>query len=220
MTFNRLILTVQLPTIVAITLIACSGPEAVGADPLISQAERDRVQANTPLPQQVSAAQLRSNTVVFKVEVPIEYMVSWYGSVPLEDIVERSGDVPNVIGTELLSTTWSGAGSRRRVLMEGGDTALEEILNDDLPASFRYIVWNYTADAASYVEYGQGEFSMMAIDTNSTEVRWEYAFKPQGVLGRLFLGRWVNTTWSAWMNEVADAMAQRAEADYQASLVD
>lgn len=146
-------------------------------------------------------------------------MVDWHGSVPLQDLLERSGEIPNVVGTELVvGEAWSGAGVRRRVSLEGGDTALEDLITDDLPRSFRYIAWNYTADAARFVEYGVGEFTMQAVDADTTEVTWSYAFKPRGFFGRLFVGRWVNSTWRAWMEDVAERSTARAEADFRTSL--
>jgi hypothetical protein len=204
----------------ALVLTACAGPAPIGTDPALTATERDAIQASAPRPDIAPADQLRATTVTYTVEAPLAFMVEWHGSVPLQDLLERSGEIPNVVGTELLvGQAWAGAGVRRRVLLEGGDTALEDLLADDLPRSFHYIAWNYTADAARFVEYGVGEFSMRAIDSNTTEVTWTYAFKPRGILGRVFVGRWVNSTWRTWMEDVAKRSTDQAEADYRASQV-
>ncbi len=202
----------------ALTLGACAPYSPIGADPRLSPAERDAAQTQARRPEIAPADQLRSTTVTFRVDVPLDFMVQWHGRVPLEDLIENSGEAPDVVGTELLTGgSFAGSGARRRVLLEGGDTALEDLITDDLPRSYRYIAWNYTADAARLVEYGVGEFSMLAVDADTTEVTWTYAFKPRGLMGWLFVGGWVNSTWLDWMEDVAARTIDRAEADYLAA---
>ena len=198
----------------ATMLSACSPPTAIGVDPALSPQERDRIQTDAPRPEIAPAEQLRRTTLSFTVNVPVAFMADWFGSVPLQDMVEATDAIPRVVETQLLTEAWAGAGARRRIILENGDTALEDILVDDLPRSFRYIAWNYTTDAARFVEYGVGEFSMAPTGDHQTRVTWTYAFKPRCLLGRVFIGRFVETTWSDWMQGAAQAMSEHAEEAY------
>lgn len=196
-------------------LAACAAPAAIGTDPALSPEERDRIQRAAARPDIAPGEALRAVTLSFTVEVPLAQMTAWFATAPLEDIAGGTSDIPAVARTELLTERWGGANARRRVILDDGSTALEDILVDDLPARFRYIAWNYTSDAARFVEYGVGEFRLSDADDGRTRVDWTYAFKPRGALGRMLVGRFVNTTWRAWMESAAAAMADGAEADYR-----
>ena len=133
-----------------------------------------------PTPVVDASDELTPTTVTAVFDVSRDVFAAWFIGVPLEAQLKGTDPIPGVKHTELLSGTWGQKGARRRVVLTDGGEALEEIIESDLPDTFRYIVWNYTTEAAAYVRYGVGEFRFEPVG-DTTRVIWTYAFKPRGL---------------------------------------
>lgn len=145
--------------------------EAPGTPPTVQRA--------TPRPAIAPDDDLRIARREIVVDVPIDRFVPWLRAAELATILKGTDRIPAVARTELLTPSWSGPGTRRRVVLTDGSTALEEWVADELPERFEYVVWNYTSDAASYVAYGVGRFHLAA-EGARTRVTWTYGFAPNG----------------------------------------
>ncbi len=82
-------------------------------------------------------------------------------------------------GTTPLTPAWCNPGNRRRVERDDDTTALEQVLNNELPHRFHYVVWNYTSDAAKYVDMGGGR----VVAADPVDARVEVEVHPKHAAG-------------------------------------
>ncbi|MEN0060893.1 MAG: SRPBCC family protein [Myxococcota bacterium] len=173
---------------------------------------------DTPLPEIDPDNKLRIAHHEVIIEVPVDELYAWWRQATLAELAVETEVIPKVERTEFLrGDVWQGQGTRRRVFLEDGSVATEEILADEGPARFRYQVFGYTSSAARFVEYGVGEFNLTPEGAEATRVQWTYKFRPQTMVGKLFLGGWVRRNWSPWMEGYLDNMKTGAEAAIRAS---
>ncbi len=190
----------------------CSSPTAVGYGPGIRPAERDRLHRSTPIPKIAKMEQLTATTVAETFDVPLSFAQNWFLKMPLSEALLGTEQIPGVRGTTSLTQgEWGQVGARRRVDIKDNSSALEQILVCELPERFRYVVWNYTSDAAKYVRYGVGEFRFEAIDQNRTRVHWTYAFEARGWPASWFLGSFVRGDYREFMVSSLATMKRLAE---------
>ena len=203
--------------IILFNLSACAAPTAVGYAPNTSEAERDQLHKTTPPPNPEPMEELTATTVTTSFDAPHAFMTTWFKELALEDVFLGTEEIPGVSGTDpLRGDSWDVAGARRRVLLKDGGTALEQILEAELPNRVRYVVWNYTSDAAKYVRYGVGEFRFKKAGAR-TEVSWTYAFEPRGWPASWFLPGFVNGDYRAMMIQALARMKTLAEQRWQHS---
>ncbi len=140
---------------------------------------------------------------------------------PLEALLPKTGRLPGVARVEVLTVgTFFAPGSRRRVHLSDGSTALEEVLERKSNEAFRYVVWNYTSKAAAAIRYGVGAFRYFDEAGGRTRIVWTYAFKldrrkPPGMLGPigrfLFRRAFMDTLWADTMTATLEAMKAYVE---------
>lgn len=95
------------------------------------------------------------------IDAPLECYVEWTSNASLEEVLQGSDDVPRVVATEAVIGVWDQVGARRRVVLEDGNYAAEEILANDGPSRFRYQVWGYTSPVPRLmIDYAVGEFDI------------------------------------------------------------
>ncbi|MBL4683026.1 MAG: SRPBCC family protein [Nannocystaceae bacterium] len=193
---------------------ACRTTVAVGYAPGTAPTERDQLHSTTPPPHIAGPSELTATTVTDTFEIPIEFASKWFIAMPLSEALPGTADVPGVTNTVPLSEGWGGVGARRRVEVKDGSTALEQILESNLPERFRYVVWNYTSSAARHVRYGVGEFRFVPVD-GKTRVEWTYAFQAKGWPASWFLPRFVEGKFRAFMVHSMTAMKRNAEQSYR-----
>lgn len=199
----------------SLTLLACASPTAVGYEPQTSPAERDRLHRVTPIPEALPIAELTSTTVTVVFDVPQEHMTEWFVELQLDKALPGTEELPGVLRTEPLSSgPWGVPGARRRVVLKDDSTALEQIVEAELPKRVRYVVWNYTSDAAKYVEYGVGEFRFIP-KGHKTEVQWTYAFSPRGWPASWLLGSFVEGDYRDMMTKSLGVMKGLAEESWK-----
>jgi hypothetical protein len=188
-------------------MMACGSPS--GVSPPINAAERDRLESAMPRPPIEDGGHFAS---VVEGDVPIaaaDYCDS-FQKTPLEDILTvRTANIPRVTRTEPLRGTWWTPGARRRVVLEDGNSAVEEIIGRQCPGTFRYEVWNYTNDAGKYVKYAVGEF-VVSPHQGATHVRWTYWFRPRGWPATWLLGSFVHGEYHDFMTQVFGIMSGKA----------
>lgn len=209
-----------LPASLATILSACGAPTAVGYAPNTSAEERDELHRTSPPPEIASERKLRSATVTDVFDVPLGFVPSWFTSLPLEKALPGTDEIPGVSGTEpLTKSPWGENGARRRVVLDDGSTALEQVVDANLPERFRYIVWNYTSDAAKSVRYGVGEFRFTP-EGDGTRVEWTYSLAARRWPATWFLGRFVNRDYRDMMEVSLQAMKSHAEASWRCRLAE
>lgn len=201
--------------VLSLTLFACAAPTAVGYAPGTSATERDRLHRTTPTPQVEPIEELTATTVTADFDAPLTYMTQWFTDLDLTQVMTGTDELPAVTGTVMLSDgPWGAVGSRRRVALSDNSTALEQIVEAQLPGRVRYVVWNYTSDAASYVEYGVGEFRFEAVG-DKTRVNWTYGFSARGWPASWFIGDFVNGDYRDMMVVSLKQMKDSAELSWQ-----
>ena len=145
------------------------------------------------------------------IDASLERYVEWTSRAPLEEVLQGSDDVPRVVDTEPVIGAWDQVGARRRVVLEDGNYAAEQILEKDGPGSFRYQVWGYTSPTPRLIiHYAIGEFEVTEED-GMTRVDWTYSFKPRVGLARPALRRFVEGTWADYMRLVLETFKVEVE---------
>ena len=109
-------------------------------------------------------------------------------------------------------------GSRRLVCLSDASVALEEVLQNDEPGYFSYIVWGYTTPKGQGIDYGYGEF-WYEPQGEATLVRWRYSFMLKGDRFPGYLGpvgRWMfrwfflDTIYERFMRSALKTLADEA----------
>jgi hypothetical protein len=140
---------------------------------------------------------------------------------PLARIIRGTDRLPGVDRTEPLTPApFPEVGSVRRVVLCDGQSAREEVLAAP-PDRFRYLVTDYTSEAARPIAWGLGEFTFTP-DGERTQVTWRYTFGLRGdrfpgslgALGRrLFRSRFLERDYAAFMQaQVVEMQALAKEA--------
>jgi hypothetical protein len=131
----------------------------------------------------------------------------------LNDLVVQSENLPSVTRTEVIRGSWDPdqdrAGARRRVVLDDGHFAAEEVLLDQ-PEVFRYLVWGYTNYARLMIDHAVGEFTYQD-EGGKTRLTWTYSFRPRSAMVRPFLSRFVSGTWADLMRRTLQVMREGGE---------
>jgi len=157
---------------------------------------------------------LASREIEFDVPAPRARFVKAFLAAPLARFIPGTKALPGVDHTEpLTASRYPAVGSVRLVVLKDQKTAHEEVLecNEGL---LRYLVTEYTSEAAAPIAYGLGEFRF-ADAGERTHVTWRYSFKLRGDrfpgwlggLGRsLFRSRFLDKDYAELMASVAGAI--------------
>ena len=175
--------------------------------------------SNTPPPQIRREQVFVTHTETIEVSRTVE-AVRAAANRPLEEQINKSDELPGIVGTYPLTPgEFGGTGSRRLDCLTDGSTLVEQVLFSD-PHRFRYIVWNYTSEKAAAVSYGIGEFVYEEHADAQTRIRWSYSFALDeshfpgrlGALGRfLFRKFFLEREYAAMMRGVLASMKTAAE---------
>lgn len=145
------------------------------------------------------------------IDAPLACYVEWTSTVSLEEILRGSDDVPSVISTEPIIGVWDQVGARRRIILEDGNYAAEQILTNEGSGSFRYQVWGYTSPVPRLmIDHALGQFEVTE-EFNMTRVNWTYSFKPRVGVARPALRRFVEDTWADYMRLVLETFKVEVE---------
>ena len=154
-----------------------------------------------------------SHTESIRIDAPIDAFRRWVHHVELEDLLVGSANMPSVVRTEAIRGTWDPdhdrVGARRRVVLDDGHFAAEEILVDE-PEVFRYIVWGYSNYAGLMIDHAIGEFTFQD-EGGRTRLTWRYSFQPRSAVVRPFLSNFVRGTWADLMRTTLQAMRDGGE---------
>lgn len=205
------LLTLALLALALLALTGCA-TTAIGYEPDTSEAERDRLHRTTPRPVVDARDVFVGHTEVAEIPLPPADLLAWIVQVPLERVLLGTDDLAAVARTEPLTDGWGQPGDRRRVVLEDGNTALEELV-DYVPGShFDYVVWNFTNEAGSATGYAAAQFAVEEIP-GGTRLSWTYRFQEQDWLTGAFLRRYVATTYRAYMERCMRAIIDESQRD-------
>ncbi len=151
-----------------------------------------------------------AHTEEIVIEVPLKRFDEWSWSTSLDSVLKGTKRISRVVRTEIIEGTWGEVGARRRVIMEDGNEAVEEILENVRPTLFRYQVWGFTNRGRILTNYAIGEFRYSE-DSGKTKVKWTYSFHRRFLLAAPFLSRFVKTDFSEFMRNALQTIKQKAE---------
>lgn len=195
--------------LLASLLGACRGVVRVGAAPGLSAEQRDALQRATPRPAIEGDEQLISSVVECDLPMSPEEYMAVSRDMQLEEILVGSKNIPRVVRTEPLTGPWGPVGSRRRVVLADGNTALEELVLDQRPGLYLYEVWNFTVNTGKYIRYAVGKFEVTG-DARNTHVRWTYSFRPNSKAVSGFIRRFVRGEYHDFMANGLQAIRAKA----------
>lgn len=150
-----------------------------------------------------------------EVVVPVERSVlrAWITDNELVTFLRPSGSIPGVVDTTMLEGEWFTTTGKRRVNLEGGQSAVERIVatNDD---RFFYQVWGFTTPARYLVDHAVGEMLYQVTGENETTLTWTYRMLPRTFFTRPLLEGFMANEFGPFMDQGLAAMAQAAEAEF------
>lgn len=149
--------------------------------------------------------------VVRTVNLPIGQFHEWFLDADLEDILPGSALIPRVVGTEMIDGTWGQVGARRRVLLHGGGSALEQITANNPPDYFAYRVWNIGGPGERLIRYIRGEFFVTSRPDGRTRVEWRYSLRPRTSLARPLVSAFASLGIQPFLESGIDAIKAGAE---------
>lgn len=184
----------------------CASPIGYGSG--IDAQQRDALHKSTPRPEIDLQAAHVSSIVESDIPVPPAALNRIMLNLKLEEVLTGAKRVPRIVRTEPLSASWGELGTRRRVVLEDGNTALEELIEVQ-PDSFRYVVWNFTSSAGRFVRYAVGQFHATARqDGDGSHLRWEYRFRPK-TGATPFIAPFVRNDYHSFMERGMEAIRRR-----------
>jgi hypothetical protein len=134
---------------------------------------------DTPRPAIAGAEELISHTEEIIVDRPLAEVLKGFDR-PLKDAIHKTSSLPRVSGEHMLTQgTFGTPGSRRLTCLTDGSTLEEEVLQREQTSDsfrFRYVVWNYTSEAARPILYGVGDFHDSDLGDGRTRIVWTYSF--------------------------------------------
>jgi len=143
---------------------------------------------NPSPPNPAPVEELLSHTEEVFVHQSLDVVSKAIAGLELEDQIYRGMALPRISGTYTLQSEAVGKEtspglphSRTLVCFSDGSTVLEQPLEVTRTASdFRYfyVVWNYTSDAFSAVDYAVADIRYIETPGKNTVVSWTYSFKP------------------------------------------
>lgn len=178
-------------------LQSCSSTP-VGYETKMSKSEQNLIHQETPKPEISDDHEFISNTEKTIIKLPPETLLGWLIKVPLESVLPGTADIASVSHSDLLTKSWGSPGSRRRVVLTDGNTALEELIEYQKDRKFKYVVWNFTNEARFATDYAIGEFTVEEKDGGSS-LNWTYKFKKKGCLTGLLLEDFVKNKYKKFM---------------------
>lgn len=137
---------------------------------------------DTRHPMVEPASELDSHSEDIVIARPLPVVLNAVFSMSLSQTVHKTNALPGITGTYLLTKatkTFGAVGSRQFDCLSDGSTLEEESLERSITARdfhFRYVVWNYTSEAAHPIRYGIGDFEYHALDATHTSIHWTYSF--------------------------------------------
>jgi hypothetical protein len=173
---------------------------------------------DTPAPSVAAPEALATRTEEVTIARPLA-VVRRAIEKPLEDIVAKTSSLPSVSGDYVLTPGAFGI-----TCLTDGSTLVEQVLEraeTEGTFHFRYVVWNYTSEAARPVQYGVGDFLYADLGDGRTRVIWTYSFKLKeqnfpgylGSFGRvLFRVGFLDRDYAAMMRGTLDGTKESAEA--------
>ena len=88
-----------------------------------------------------------------------------------------TADVARPVDFDMLAGTWPQAGAVRRLRFSDGSTAMERVVDSDLPARFTYQVWDFTSDTGRDIEYILGRQELSANADGGSDLTWTYQLR-------------------------------------------
>lgn len=184
-----------------------------GLSACISAPASDPEFRNEP-PAQTNRAGV-SHSVQIDVYAPPQALLDWIINVPLEDVFVSHRSLPAVSGTDLITDFWGTPGARRRVRLQDGHQAVEELLSITPGRGFSYQLWGFTNEAGLLAAYAIGRFELDgAPDTTATRITWTYSFAPKSMVHRGPLALFVYTSWRGYMAAAIAKLAAEADAHF------
>ncbi|WP_257461559.1 SRPBCC family protein [Archangium lipolyticum] len=179
-------------------LMSACAATPIGYESGTTAAERDSLHRSVAAPVVEANAPFISHTLEAEIAVPPGVLLPWLVNVPLERVLPGTEELPGVERADVLSASWGTPGTRRRVVLRDGNTALEELLVVEEGRRFQYVVWNFTNDARRAVQYAVGEFRFTPTPSG-THLSWTYRFRGLGWPTTGFLESFVEEDYAGFM---------------------
>jgi len=132
-------------------------------------------------------------------------LLKWIINVPLEKVLLGTEKIARVTHSGPLSRGFGYPASRRRVVLEDGNTALEEVIEVENGKSFRYMVWNFTNSARLATDYALAEFRITE-NSGGSLLTWTYSFQKKNDLTGFMLRRFVENDFTGYMQVCMNAI--------------
>ncbi len=165
---------------------------------LLSWATFASAQTAIPAPPDLAPAdKYLTNTETTVLETSVPEAWAFWRATPVTDFVEQTDRIPAIASFEVLKGTWGEPGSIRRVIFEGGGSALERVLTST-ETEFSYQIWNIDTGSGRFINHIYGKFNAQAVG-NGTQITWSYNIKPNVFLARPFISSFLRNDFEPFM---------------------
>lgn len=133
-------------------------------------------------PDLASAGKYQSNTETTVLNAPVGEAWAFWRANPITDFVEPTDRIPEIAGFDVLQGNWGEPGSIRRVIFQGGGSALERVLTST-DSEFSYQIWNIETSSGRFIDHIYGKFEAQPVE-GGTAINWSYNVKPAAFFAR------------------------------------
>jgi hypothetical protein len=134
----------------------------------------------------------------------------WLEKEQMVSFLPKDQGIPGVTGTTAMRGTWGQNGSVRRVSLDNGHYAFDQVTLNQQPDLFQYQVYGFTNEAARVAQYIRAEFKYSEPSPGVTTLQWTYSMRPNSALTKLLVESYVNNKLRPYMEAGMDNMAAAA----------
>lgn len=148
-------------------------------------------------PDLASAGKYQTNTETTVLNAPLSEAWAFWRQNSITDFLEPTDRIPEIAGFEVLKGNWGEPGSIRRVIFQGGGSALERVLTST-DSEFSYQIWNIETSSGRFINHIYGKFEAQPVE-GGTEINWSYNVKPVAFFARPSIASFLRNDFAPFM---------------------
>ncbi|MEM7373692.1 MAG: SRPBCC family protein [Bacteroidota bacterium] len=116
----------------------------------------------------------------------------------LPEWLKKVGMIPGAKHVEELDDSYDKIGQQRKVIFEGGSSAVEQLLTRNFPMNYSYKINQFSNFLKNMSDAAYGELFFDTVDAQ-TRITWVYSFTYKNVLARMFLSLFLSVSYKKFM---------------------
>ena len=141
------------------------------------------------------------------IELDRDRLFDYFIPIELPILLRGYGLLPAVVKVSEQTGAWDIPGHSRMVHLSDGGTIREEVTSCDRPDLFAYKLSKFTGVFSLLVTGANGEWRFKRINSQLTEVSWEYYFDAKGTFTRLILQPIIELLFYRYMQQIVEDLS-------------